>query len=304
MGNLRYIELKFQGQVYTEQWKIDELLIKHKFNWMVNAEIENARLEIDKDTLIWNAGIWTNGSWYFGVWRDGLWKYGTWQNGVWYNGTWQNGTFKSGIIYDGKFEHGKIEKGEIRGGTFTNTEISPDVIEYTGDEYQQKKQDELQPTPPTTVAQSIQPVGQVRVNGTKPAYQQQAQNTAQPKIQQEKYSMKKLKTFEGFIDSDYCMELRKKRHAAQYLNRKFITKIIETNNKETIKSAIDYIYSKTITMYEPAQFLFSHIYKIDNNMMKNMIISDEKLDFSELDESINISNDIQREIEKNCKTKK
>jgi hypothetical protein len=199
MSNNRYIELKVDGQVYKEQWKIDELLIKHKFNWMVNAEIQNARLEIDKDTLIWNAGTWINGSWYFGVWRDGDWTYGTWQNGVWYNGNWLNGTFKSGIIYDGKFHHGKIESGEIRGGTFISMEIDPKVIEYTGDEYQQKKQDELNPAPPTTaVAQSTQPIGQVRVNGTKPFQQQQAQNTAQPKIQQEKMIIK----FEKFIKNN------------------------------------------------------------------------------------------------------
>ena len=60
-GNLRYIELKYNGETYTEQWKIDEILIKNKFNWMVNAEIANARLEIFQDTLVWNAGIWYNG---------------------------------------------------------------------------------------------------------------------------------------------------------------------------------------------------------------------------------------------------
>ena len=192
MSELRYLELKIDGEIYTEQWKIDEILIKHKFNWMVNAEIKNARLEIFENTLVWNAGIWYNGSWYFGVWRDGEWRYGIWQNGVWYNGSWKNGTFKSGIIYAGKFHNGKIESGEIRGGTFINVEIDPKVVEYTGDEYQQKKEEELKPTTPTTaVAQSTQPIGQVRVSGTKPAYQQQqAQNTAQPKIQQEKLIVK------------------------------------------------------------------------------------------------------------------
>ena len=137
MAELRYTELKHDGKTYTEQWKIDEILIKNKFNWMVNAEIKNARLEIFQDTLVWNAGIWYNGSWYFGVWRDGEWRYGTWQNGVWYNGVWRDGTFKSGIIYKGKFFNGKILKGEIRGGQFVDIQIAPEVTEYTGGEYKE-----------------------------------------------------------------------------------------------------------------------------------------------------------------------
>ena len=83
MSENRYSELKYDGKIYTAQWQIDEILIKNKFNWMIDAEIKNARLEISQDTLVWNAGIWYNGDWYFGVWRDGEWKYGTWQNGVW-----------------------------------------------------------------------------------------------------------------------------------------------------------------------------------------------------------------------------
>ena len=190
-GNLRYIELKYNGETYTEQWKIDEILIKNKFNWMVNAEIANARLEIFQDTLVWNGGIWYNGDWYFGVWRDGEWRYGTWQNGVWYNGVWRDGTFKSGIIYKGKFFKGKILKGEIRGGQFIDIEIDHDVVEYTGEETEKKQ--EVQHS-------STQTLNAVRAKGTLPADQQIA---TQPKIQQERknnsYNMKKLKSFESFV---------------------------------------------------------------------------------------------------------
>lgn len=195
MSEMRYAELKWEGQIYTEQWKIDEILIKNKFNWMVNAEIKNARLEIFQDTLVWNAGIWYNGDWYFGVWRDGEWKYGTWQNGVWYNGVWRNGTFKSGIIYKGKFFKGKIESGEIRGGQFIDCEIDPKVVEYTSDEFQE--QQSVQNTQPT---QPEQP-GQVKVRSSPPA-QQEAPLSIKPKIQQENntYNMKKIKTFEKFVN--------------------------------------------------------------------------------------------------------
>ena len=199
MSELRYSELKYNGETYTEQWKIDEILIENKFNWIVNAEIKNARLEIFNDTLVWNAGIWYAGEWYFGVWRDGEWRYGTWENGVWYNGTWQNGTFKSGIIFKGIFFKGKIEGGEIRGGNFINVEISPNVKEYTGEEYQSKQTEEQKQTQQAIAQPEPQNPNQVKVRSTKPASQQQVIE-AQPKIQQEK--MKYIKTFEKFIDSE------------------------------------------------------------------------------------------------------
>lgn len=197
MAEQRYSELKFEGKTYTEQWKIDEILIKNKFNWIVNAEIKNARLEIFENTLVWNAGIWYNGSWYFGVWRDGEWRYGTWQNGVWYNGVWRDGTFKSGIIYKGKFFKGKIESGEIRGGQFIDTQIDPKVVEYTGDEYQVKKEEEQKAVQQATIATAQPTTAEqpVKVHSTPPANQQ---ISTQPKIQQEK--LKIIKTFEKFIN--------------------------------------------------------------------------------------------------------
>ena len=201
-NELRYSELKYNGQIYTEQWKIDEILIQNKFNWMVNAEIKNARLEIFQDTLVFNAGIWYNGDWYFGVWRDGEWRYGNWQNGVWYNGVWRDGTFKSGIIYNGKFFKGKIVTGEIRGGQFIDIEIAPEVTEFTGDEYQ-VRQGEVQKSQTATANTTVQPqTDQVRVHSTQPA---NLQPVAQPSIQQEKKeykNMKKIKSFEKFVNEE------------------------------------------------------------------------------------------------------
>lgn len=196
----RYNELKHDGKTYTEQWKIDEILIKNKFNWLVNAEIKNARLEIFQDTLVWNGGIWYNGDWYFGVWRDGEWRYGNWQNGVWYNGKWKDGTFKSGIIYNGTFFKGKIEGGEIRGGQFIDVEIDPKVIEYAGDEFKAKEQEQKQKTITATAAPIATPkTDVVKAHSTPPASQQPVE---QPKIQQEKnnnYKMNKIKDFGTFV---------------------------------------------------------------------------------------------------------
>lgn len=180
---MKYNELKFDGKIYSEQYKIDEILIDQGFKWMVNAEIENARLEILKGTLIWNAGIWYNGNWEFGVFRDGEWKYGTWENGVWYNGKWKDGTFKSGIIERGIFVKGKILGGEIRGGKFIDCEIGPRVKEYVEGEKEQEKQ-ELQ-------APVIEPV--------------QSQSNLHVVVKEEKknnYIMKKIKNFNGFINEN------------------------------------------------------------------------------------------------------
>lgn len=207
MSELRYTELKYNGEIYTEQWKIDEILVKNKFNWMVNAEIKNARLEIFQDTLVWNGGIWYNGSWYFGVWRDGEWRYGTWENGVFYNGIWKNGLFKSGIIFNGKFFKGKIEGGEIRGGQFIDVKIAPEVIEFTEEEIQsQEEQKQQQNTQQQNTQQNIQQDQALMANPNPDKvvfHTTPSTNTFndQPKIQENNnYNMKKIKKFEDFAN--------------------------------------------------------------------------------------------------------
>lgn len=111
---MRYKELIYQGKTYTEKYQIDEILSKHKFLWLLDAEIENARMEILKDTLVWNGGIWYNGTWKYGVFRGGEWRFGVWENGVWFNGNWWDGTFKSGLIFNGTFYKGQFISGEAK----------------------------------------------------------------------------------------------------------------------------------------------------------------------------------------------
>lgn len=139
----RYKELKYNHKVFSEQYKIDEILIKEGFQWFLDCEVEEVRLEISHKTLIFNSGTFFNGNWKYGVFRDGVWKYGTWEDGVWYNGKWYNGIFKSGLIFDGKFFHGKIEDGEIKGGEFYDIEIDNGVKRQ-----QQKKEEPVDNTTP------------------------------------------------------------------------------------------------------------------------------------------------------------
>ena len=139
----RYKELKYNKKVFTEQWEIKEILFKEGFQWFLDCEMEDVRIEITKSHLIFNSGTFFNGTWKYGVFRDGVWKYGTWEGGVWYNGKWYDGVFKSGYIYDGKFHHGKIESGKIFGGEFYNIEISKDVIKVEKKEDIRQQNDQI-----------------------------------------------------------------------------------------------------------------------------------------------------------------
>ena len=143
----RYKELKYNKKTFTEQWKIDEILIKEGFQWFLDCEVEDVRIEILKQTLVFNSGTFFNGTWVFGAWRGGTWKYGTWLDGVWFNGRWLNGVFKDGIIKDGKFLNGKMEKGTIEGGEFYHIEISKEVKrkDEKKKEVQQQQEDEQIP---------------------------------------------------------------------------------------------------------------------------------------------------------------
>lgn len=124
---MRYRELKYDGKTYNESYKIDEILLKNEFDWILDAEIEDARLEITKGIIVFNAGKWYSGTWEFGAFRNGTWYWGTWNNGVFFNGIWRNGLWKDGIIINGKFIQGKLMHGEIRGGTFVDCEITAGV---------------------------------------------------------------------------------------------------------------------------------------------------------------------------------
>lgn len=132
----KYKELIYKGQIYTEKYQIEEILIKEKLSWFIDAETSNARIEILDKILIFNGGTWYTGVWYFGAWRGGEWKFGSWENGVWFNGNWQDGIFKKGIIFNGTFFQGQFLDVKLRktnqDGTdtrqdFINCDLSPNI---------------------------------------------------------------------------------------------------------------------------------------------------------------------------------
>lgn len=187
----RYKELKINDKLITEQSEIDRLLIKHKFEWFLDCEVENVRLEITKNTLVFNAGVFFNGTWVYGVFRDGQWKYGTWEGGVWYNGTWYNGIFKNGIIFNGRFIGGTIEGGEIRGGEFFDTNFGRDVIDST-----------IQKTVQPQVQNQAQ--GQPNNRGTEQKIQGQSPEHAPQvqKVQPQKIEERVIKSYNSFMNEE------------------------------------------------------------------------------------------------------
>lgn len=94
---MKYKSLIYNGQKYTNQSNIDKILSNNNLHWLIDAEIEDAEIEVKNNTLIWYDGTWYFGYWYFGIWKDGIWKDGTFENGIFEKGTFEGGTFKSGI---------------------------------------------------------------------------------------------------------------------------------------------------------------------------------------------------------------
>ena len=92
---MRYSELKFHGKVYTNESDINDILLKKQFYWLIDSEIENAVIEITKDTIILHDGSFYNGNWHYGIFKSGNF-YGNWENGIWENGNFR-GSWRSGI---------------------------------------------------------------------------------------------------------------------------------------------------------------------------------------------------------------
>ncbi|MCK9445489.1 hypothetical protein M0Q50_01180 [bacterium] len=115
---IRYKELKYNGLVYNKRYEIDKFLLENNFGWMIDAEIENMRLEIMKETLIVNAGIIYNCEFDYGVIRDCDVRNIHFVNGVINNGTFKNFLIEKGIIFGGTFLKGDIKFADIRGGDF------------------------------------------------------------------------------------------------------------------------------------------------------------------------------------------
>lgn len=185
MANIRYKELKYEGKTYTQKYEIDEILLDKGLNWFLDAELENIRIEIMKDTLILNGGIWYNGIWEYGVIRDVDWRAGTFQNGVIYNGTFKRIKVEKGIIFNGLFIRGDVLFADVRGGDFKDVNISNNVNQTIKEETPNEEEFKVQGE--TTQTQPVQIQGEVPKGQDGQEIQSQVQEN------------RIVKTFEAFL---------------------------------------------------------------------------------------------------------
>jgi hypothetical protein len=72
----------------TEKFKmvggLDLDTVKIKYNWLFNAQMEDAIIGEDENGLVWFSGTWICG---------------TWEGGTWYSGQFLNGRWKAGNMY-------------------------------------------------------------------------------------------------------------------------------------------------------------------------------------------------------------
>ena len=92
---MRYLELISNGKSYTGTRQINEILENQNFHWLIDSEIEGAKIEIKNSTLIWHDGDYLSGNWYYGIFKGGNF-YGKWENGIFENGNFK-GRWQSGI---------------------------------------------------------------------------------------------------------------------------------------------------------------------------------------------------------------
>lgn len=89
------IELSYKGNKYKNKTKIFHILRKMKFYWLIDSEISNAVIEINKKTIIWHDGDFLFGNWKYGIFKKGNF-YGKWENGIFEGGVFK-GKWISGI---------------------------------------------------------------------------------------------------------------------------------------------------------------------------------------------------------------
>ena len=91
---MRYLELIVDGLSIKNQSKIDRILKSNDFYWLVDSEIENCKIEIINQTIVWHSGVFYSGNWKYGIFKSGK-----------FLGIWENGIFEGGE-FEGKWESG------------------------------------------------------------------------------------------------------------------------------------------------------------------------------------------------------
>lgn len=109
--------------------------IRIKYNWILNADIENAIIGQDSYGLVWYKGIWKDGTWYDGTWLSGQFLNGRWKNGNFYSQTivYNKKNNSLSVVakddpYQSHFKNGKWYGGNFYSGIFGSTVLSNEII--------------------------------------------------------------------------------------------------------------------------------------------------------------------------------
>lgn len=128
---------------------LDIEILSTAYPWILEAEISEAVLGLNKDGIIWYKGTWECGRWFGGTWMSGAWVSGDWYNGIWnsltvkdnylsvdvdqkssnlnsstwfggrwYDGIWNNGLWVDGRWYSGTWNDGLWYRGTWNDGTW------------------------------------------------------------------------------------------------------------------------------------------------------------------------------------------
>ena len=91
---MEILELIYKEKTYKNINEINKILRHEKLYWLIDSELESAKIEIKNSTVIWNEGIFISGNWQYGIFKNGGF-YGNWKNGIFeggfFGGNWQSG---------------------------------------------------------------------------------------------------------------------------------------------------------------------------------------------------------------------
>jgi len=99
---MRFKKLVVDGKAAVPQHMIEQALTERGFGWLVDCEIEDADVEVIRNTIVWRSGNLYTGSWRYGIWKSGDF-HGRWENGIFESGR-MLGDFVSGIMDPGLAE--------------------------------------------------------------------------------------------------------------------------------------------------------------------------------------------------------
>lgn len=87
-------ELNYKGKSYKNSREINQILRQEKLFWLIDSEVDKAKIEIKNSTVIWYEGVYISGNWNYGIFKNGGF-YGNWKNGIfeggYFNGKWETG---------------------------------------------------------------------------------------------------------------------------------------------------------------------------------------------------------------------